>query len=182
MGVSAPAPARDALSRLLELADGRLHLDDLPGGLDFDRVALGRDEQTGSAIVLVDGDGTPGTAAAALKLIAQIAGTEHRSLAVLGELSTDAADWRDEHDRIGRLVVRLNVGQLVVVGDGARHIHNAAGLEGSWDGESQLVDGPDTAYDLLREELRAGDVVLIGSSVLMPLDSVATRLAGGATW
>jgi UDP-N-acetylmuramoyl-tripeptide--D-alanyl-D-alanine ligase len=79
-------------------------------------------------------------------------------------------------------VVRLNVGQLIVVGEGARHIHNAAGLEGSWDGESQLTSTADSAYDLLREDLRAGDIVLVGSSGLMPLESITARLSGGATW
>lgn len=179
MGVSGESSASDTVSLLIELSDGRLHLDDLPGGLDFDRLRLGIDVQTGAGIVSIGGDSTPAEAAAALKLLAQLTGSERRSVAVLGELATSEADWRDEHDRIGRLVVRLNVGQLVVVGQGARHIHNAAGLEGSWDGESQLVDTAETAYDLLREDLRAGDIVLVGSSGLMPLESIAARLSGG---
>ena len=40
----------------------------------------------------------------------------------------------------------------------------AAGLEGSWDGESIFVDDVDEAYDLLDGELRDGDVVLVKSS------------------
>jgi UDP-N-acetylmuramoyl-tripeptide--D-alanyl-D-alanine ligase len=32
----------------------------------------------------------------------------------------------EEHDRIGRMVVRLNIGKLYVVGEGARAIHLAA--------------------------------------------------------
>jgi len=91
---------------------------------------------------------------------------------------------QDEHDRIGRLVVRLNIAKLVVVGDRARHIHAAAGLEGSWDGESVFVPDLDAAYDLLREQLRAGDVVLVKSSKSAGLRFLGDKLGGveGATW
>jgi UDP-N-acetylmuramoyl-tripeptide--D-alanyl-D-alanine ligase len=109
----------------------------------------------------------------ALKTIAEIAGESRRSIVVLGPLdaaSDDPIEIRDEHDRLGRIVVRLNVGQLIVVGDGARHLSMAAGLEGSWDGESLLVATVDDAYDVLRAEIREGDVVLV------KVAGLATRL------
>ena len=100
-------------------------------------------------------DQTPRSTADALKALAQFTTDGTRSIAVLGELdlpdSTDPVESREQHDRIGRLVVRLNVSRLIVVGQSARHIHNAAGLEGSWDGESVLVDTVETAYDLLSD-------------------------------
>jgi UDP-N-acetylmuramoyl-tripeptide--D-alanyl-D-alanine ligase len=117
---------------------------------------------------------TPQSAAAALKALAQVSAAR-RSVAVLGELTLDGEDEREAHDRIGRLIVRLNVKKLIVVGQGARHIHNAAGLEGSWDGESVLVDTPGQAYDLLRDELRRQDIVLVKGA---GLDALAQRLAG----
>jgi len=122
----------------------------------------------------------PQSVVAALKALVQVSG-HRRSVAVLGELSLDGADPEDAraaHDRIGRLVVRLNVKKLVVVGQEARHIHNAAGLEGSWDGESVLVDTSAEAYDLLRDELRPRDVVLVKSSEHSSLDALAERLSG----
>jgi UDP-N-acetylmuramoyl-tripeptide--D-alanyl-D-alanine ligase len=92
---------------------------------------------------------------------------------------TELGDHSDEeHDRIGRLAVRLGIDQLVVVGHGARHIHNAAGLEGSWDGESVLVPDAERAYDLLRDELRPGDVVLVKSSHSAGLRLLGDRIAG----
>ena len=91
---------------------------------------------------------------------------DQRSVAVLGEMAELGEYADDEHDRIGRLAVRLNIRKLIVVGHNARHIHNAAGLEGSWDGESVLVATADEAYDVLRDELRYGDVVLVKSSGL----------------
>lgn len=121
---------------------------------------------------------SPDSVAAALKTLAQITGPDRRSVAVLGEMAELGEYARDEHDRVGRLVVRLNVRQLVVVGHEARHIHMAAGLEGSWDGESVLVDTIDEAYDLLQDSLRAGDVVLVKSSKSAGLRLLGDRLAG----
>ncbi|MFZ2963171.1 MAG: UDP-N-acetylmuramoyl-tripeptide--D-alanyl-D-alanine ligase, partial [Rhodoglobus sp.] len=120
---------------------------------------------------------SPDSMAAALKTLAQVRG-EGRSFAVLGEMA-ELGDYADEeHDRIGRLAVRLNVSQLVVVGHRARHIHNAAGLEGSWDGESILVADAEAAYDVLRDQLRPGDIVLVKASNSVGLKALGDRLAG----
>lgn len=121
---------------------------------------------------------SPDSTAAALKTLAQIVEPGQRSVAVLGEMTELGEVSDEEHDRIGRLVVRLNIQKLIVVGHGARHIHNAAGLEGSWDGESVLVETVDEAYDLLRGELREGDVVLVKSSKSAGLRFLGDRLGG----
>ncbi len=137
------------------------------------------DGPRGSVIINDAYNASPDSVAAALKTLAQITrGGELRSVAVLGEMAELGEFADDEHDRIGRLIVRLNVRQLIVVGHNARHIHNAAGLEGSWDGESVLVDTPDEAYDLLRDSLREGDVVLVKSSKSAGLRLLGDRLAG----
>lgn len=120
---------------------------------------------------------SPDSTAAALKTLAQISRGGRRSVAVLGEMAELGDYANEEHDRIGRLVVRLNIAQLIVVGHGARHIHNAAGLEGSWDGESVLVGTAEEAYELLRE-LRHGDVVLVKSSKSAGLRFLGDRLGG----
>jgi UDP-N-acetylmuramoyl-tripeptide--D-alanyl-D-alanine ligase len=136
-------------------------------------------DATGGVTVVNDAyNASPDSVAAALKTLAQITGPDRRSVAVLGEMAELGEFARDEHDRVGRLVVRLNVRQLVVVGHEARHIHMAAGLEGSWDGESVLVDTIDEAYDLLQGSLRAGDVVLVKSSKSAGLRLLGDRLAG----
>jgi UDP-N-acetylmuramoyl-tripeptide--D-alanyl-D-alanine ligase len=123
---------------------------------------------------------SPDSMAAALKTLAQITQDGERSVAVLGEMAELGEYADEEHDRIGRLAVRLNVQKLIVVGHNARHIHNAAGLEGSWDGESVLVATADEAYDLLRDQLREGDVVLVKSSGSAGLRFLGDRLAGVA--
>ncbi len=124
---------------------------------------------------------SPDSMAAALKTLAQIVTPDERSVAILGEMAELGEYSQEEHDRIGRLVVRLNIGKLYVIGHGARHIHNAAGLEGSWDGESVLLDSLEAAYDVLDEELRAGDVVLVKSSKSAGLRFLGDRLGGVTT-
>jgi UDP-N-acetylmuramoyl-tripeptide--D-alanyl-D-alanine ligase len=131
------------------------------------------------AIVINDAyNASPDSMAAALKTLAQVRGENDRTVAVLGEMAELGEFADEEHDRIGRLVVRLNVRKLIVVGHAARHIHNAAGLEGSWDGESVLVETPDEAYDLLRDDLGAGDIVLVKSSKSANLRFLGDRLGG----
>ena len=95
-------------------------------------------------------------------------------LGVMGELG-DAGE--QAHDEIGRLAVRLNIDRLVVVGEQARRMHQAAELEGSFDGESVLVDDAEQALALLRSELRSGDVVLTKASNAGQLWRVAEGLA-----
>jgi UDP-N-acetylmuramoyl-tripeptide--D-alanyl-D-alanine ligase len=133
----------------------------------------------GGVTVINDGyNASPDSMSAALKTLAEITRDAHRSIAVLGEMAELGEFSDEEHDRIGRLIVRLNIDRLIVVGNGARHIHNAAGLEGSWDGESVLVHSADEAYDLLRKELRSGDVVLVKSSNSAGLRLLGDRIAG----
>ena len=125
-------------------------------------------------------DATKDGMAAALRSLAQLVPAGSRSVAVLGEFTSDPRDFVEEHDAIGRLVVRLNVGKLVAVGHGARHLQSAAGLEGSWDGESVIVDTPEEAYDLLRDEIRQNDVVLVKSSAAAGLGPLGDKLADQA--
>lgn len=122
---------------------------------------------------------SPESMAAALKTLAQLTRESGRSVAVLGEMAELGDHADNEHDRVGRLAVRLNIKRLIIVGHGARHIHNAAGLEGSWDGESVLVGSADEAYDRLRGEVRAGDVVLVKSSNSAGLRFLGDRLVDG---
>lgn len=132
---------------------------------------------TDGIVVINDAyNASPDSMSAALKTLAQIVGPEQRSVAVLGEMTALGEYSDEEHDRIGRLVVRLNIQKLIVVGHGARHIHNAAGLEGSWDGESVLVANADEAQELIRADLRAGDVVLVKASNSANLRELGDRI------
>jgi UDP-N-acetylmuramoyl-tripeptide--D-alanyl-D-alanine ligase len=91
------------------------------------------------------------------------------------------ADGPAEHDAIGRLAVRLDVSQLIAVGEQALPIQHGAALEGSWDGESRWVPDVAAAIALLRELLRPGDVVLVKASRAASLERVALAIAEDAT-
>ena len=82
-----------------------------------------------------------------------------------------------EHDAIGRLAVRLDISRVIAVGEGARPIQHGAALEGSWDGEASWVPDVDAAVELLRSELRPGDVVLVKASRAASLERVALAIA-----
>jgi len=101
-----------------------------------------------------------------------------RSWAVLGEMAELGEDAISEHDRIGRLAVRLDVSRLVVVGMGRSMsaMHHGAVMEGSWGGEAALVDDADAALTLLRAELQPGDVVLVKASNAAGLGALADSL------
>jgi UDP-N-acetylmuramoyl-tripeptide--D-alanyl-D-alanine ligase len=53
---------------------------------------------------------------------------------------------------------------------------NGAVMEGSWGSEAVGVDDADTALELLRSELRPGDVVLVKASNAAGLGALAEAL------
>ena len=125
----------------------------------------------------------------ALAWIAHGAGGDEkrRSWAVLGEMAELGEDAVAEHDRIGRLAVRLDVSRLVVVGSGRSMsaMHHGAVMEGSWgaSGDRGVVNVPDAdaALALLRAEIQPGDVVLVKASNAAGLGALAEALAAEDT-
>jgi len=101
-----------------------------------------------------------------------------RSWAVLGEMGELGDESITEHDRVGRLAVRLDISRLVVVGTGRpmSAMHHGAVMEGSWGSESTMVPDADAALALLRSELQAGDVVLVKASNAAGLGALAEAL------
>ena len=107
---------------------------------------------------------SPDSMKAALQTLAQLGRFGSRTIAVLGHMAELGDMSVSEHDGIGRLVVRLNIDQLVVVGEQAKVIHMGASQEGSWDGESKFFPSIDEALEYLRGILSQGDTVLVKSS------------------
>jgi UDP-N-acetylmuramoyl-tripeptide--D-alanyl-D-alanine ligase len=98
----------------------------------------------------------------------------------MAELGDDAIS---EHDRIGRLAVRLDVSRLIVVGTGRSMgaMHHGAVMEGARGSEGEreatVVADADAALAVLRAELQPGDVVLIKASNAAGLGALADSLA-----
>jgi UDP-N-acetylmuramoyl-tripeptide--D-alanyl-D-alanine ligase len=119
----------------------------------------------------------PDSMKAALRALAVMSGRTRRSVAVLGAMLELGDGSRAAHDEIGRLVVRLNIKQLIVVGDEAYHIHEGAMQEGSWGSESIFVPDLDAARAMLDESLEPGDVVLVKSSLGAGLAELGDHLS-----
>ncbi|GAA1594028.1 UDP-N-acetylmuramoyl-tripeptide--D-alanyl-D-alanine ligase [Streptomyces globosus] len=126
----------------------------------------------------------PESMRAALRALAAMGGAARanggRTWAVLGPMAELGDASLAEHDAVGRLAVRLNVSKLVAVGGiEASWLQLGAYNEGSWGEESVLVSDAQAAVDLLRSELRPGDVVLVKASRSIGLERVAEALLAG---
>ncbi|MFC1227525.1 MULTISPECIES: UDP-N-acetylmuramoyl-tripeptide--D-alanyl-D-alanine ligase [Streptomyces] len=123
----------------------------------------------------------PESMRAALRALAAM-GKGRRTWAVLGKMAELGDEALAEHDAVGRLAVRLNVSKLVAVGGReAAWLQLGAYNEGSWGEESVHVSDAQAAVDLLRSELRQGDVVLVKASRSVGLESVAQALLATGT-
>ncbi|MEP7092230.1 MAG: UDP-N-acetylmuramoyl-tripeptide--D-alanyl-D-alanine ligase, partial [Nocardioidaceae bacterium] len=156
-GIAASLAAATATSR------GRMEVTDRPDG-----------------VTVIDDayNANPDSMRAALKSLAIIGRGRpgSRTVAVLGEMRELGESAGDEHDAVGRLAVRLDIHQLLVVGEAAKPIHLGASLEGSWGDESVFVEDTDVATAWLREHLEPGDVVLFKASNAVRLSRVAQSL------
>ncbi len=125
----------------------------------------------------------PDSMRAALKALAAVGRGRDgaRTVAVLGEMRELGDSAFEEHDAVGRLAVRLDIHQLLVVGERARTIHLGACLEGSWGGESVFVTDTDAARSWLHDQLRPGDVVLFKASNLVELSTLAQQVLEDAS-
>jgi UDP-N-acetylmuramoyl-tripeptide--D-alanyl-D-alanine ligase len=121
---------------------------------------------------------SPESMRAALRALLAVA-EGGRTWAVLGEMREMGEASGAAHAAIGLDAVRLNVSHLVVVGDGAKPAFDSAVREGSWGDEAMFVATIDEAHDLLAENLRSGDTVLVKASHGSNLWQLADRLLEG---
>ncbi len=138
------------------------------------------DRADGVTVVNDAYNANPESMRAALRALVSMGGRgpgRRRTWAVLGEMRELGEDSLTEHDAIGRLAVRLDVTKLVAVGGrDAACMELGARNEGSWGEESVLVSDADAAIELLRGQLRPGDVVLVKASRSVGLERVAEAL------
>ncbi|GAA2014359.1 UDP-N-acetylmuramoyl-tripeptide--D-alanyl-D-alanine ligase [Nakamurella flavida] len=182
-----------ALSAAEPASRWRMEVTELPGGITVVNDAY---------------NANPHSVKAALRALATMGAAGRRTWAVLGEMAELGDGAAAAHDEIGRLVVRLGIGQLLVVDpleaareaeragpavpgmsgsllaptarrSAGRALYLGAHLEGSWDGEAELVPGVDQAVDILLGDLAQGDVVLVKASRSVGLEQVALRVIEG---
>lgn len=121
---------------------------------------------------------SPDSMRAALQTLATLGHQGHRTIAVLGQMAELGEYSVNEHDQLGRLVVRYNIDQLYVVGEEAKLIHMGAMQEGSWDGESVFCETISAAFEAIHDKLSPGDIVLVKSSNIAGLRFLGDELAG----
>jgi UDP-N-acetylmuramoyl-tripeptide--D-alanyl-D-alanine ligase len=145
-------------------------------GMEFDDVVAGLGEigivSSRRMDVFVRPDGVtviddsynanPSSTAAALRALAAMRG--ERRVAVLGYMAELGEHERSGHEEVGRLAAELGVDRLVAVAGNARPIlDGATGVQG-WTGEAIFAADQAAALEIVRGDLRAGDVVLVKGS------------------
>lgn len=104
----------------------------------------------------------PASMAAALRALAGF--ERRRTIAVLGYMAELGPYEQDGHVEVGRLAADLGVDRLLVVGEAAAPIHQGATSVRDWEGESVQLTDQAGAVEVLRGDLRPGDVVLVKGS------------------
>lgn len=104
----------------------------------------------------------PASMAAALRALAGF--ERRRTIAVLGYMAELGPYEQDGHVEVGQLAADLGVDRLLVVGEAAAPIHQGATSVRDWEGESVQLTDQAGAVEVLRGDLRPGDVVLVKGS------------------
>jgi UDP-N-acetylmuramoyl-tripeptide--D-alanyl-D-alanine ligase len=148
-------------------------------GLKEARVSAWRMEvfDTSAGVTVVNDayNANPTSMAAALKAARWIAG-DRRCVGVLGEMAELGRVSDVEHERLGELVARLGIDELVTVGDRARRIGAGAAREGVEPERISACDDVDDATETVRALVRSGDVVLVKGSRVAGLERLAEAL------
>jgi UDP-N-acetylmuramoyl-tripeptide--D-alanyl-D-alanine ligase len=121
----------------------------------------------------------PESMGAGLRTLATMA-AGRRSIAVLGEMRELGDYAMTAHEQAGQLVGELGIAMLVAVGtddaqaltDTARRTNPAI--------SAKVVSDRHAAADLLRDQLKPGDIVLVKASRSLQLEDLATTLAAGS--
>jgi UDP-N-acetylmuramoyl-tripeptide--D-alanyl-D-alanine ligase len=119
----------------------------------------------------------PESMRAGLAALTAIAGARRRGWAVLGGMGELGAASEAAHLELGRSVARLGVPRLLAVGSADYQVgYDSVGIGG----ESMVVPDVPAALEILHEQLRPGDVVLVKASRAAGLERIAAGLLTGA--
>jgi len=115
--------------------------------------------------------------AAAIDALVAIGGRRgSRTVAVLGEMLELGESSAADHQRVGRYAAECGVDVVVAVGPPAAGIATGARDVPQWTGTSVAPVGRDEALAWVRENVAAGDVVLVKASRGAALETVAEGL------
>ena len=148
-------------------------------GLEGASISAGRMEvfeAPGGVRVIDDAyNANPASMAAALRAARWMAG-DGRCVAVLGHMAELGTISIEEHERVGELLARLGIDELVTVGEQARLIASGAEREGVEPERIHRAGSATEALEILREVLRPADVVLVKASRVVRLERISEAL------
>ncbi len=140
---------------------------DLDGFVAASPHRMARHVRADGAVVIDDSyNASPDAVVAALETLAAVAG--RRRIAVLGEMLELGDATASEHERVGRAAASLGIDRLIAVDAGPVAAGFGPGAESVPDVESAVA--------ALRDDLGAGDVVLVKASRGARLERVASAL------
>jgi UDP-N-acetylmuramoyl-tripeptide--D-alanyl-D-alanine ligase len=145
-----------------DVTAGRMEVFEIPGGIRVVNDAY---------------NANPTSMAAALRAARWMAG-RGRCIAVLGLMAELGPISGAEHERVGELLARLGVDELVVVSREADLIAVGAEREGVEPERIHRCAGPEEAGALLRSLARPGDLIVIKGSRVTHLEALADSLRG----
>ena len=160
-------------------------------GLGFDEVMAGLREAVslsrwrmemhdlaGGGVLINDAyNANPASMRAAVDTLARIGSRrDGRTVAVLGEMKELGDTAAAEHREIGAEVARAGIDVLLVIGPEAAPMADGARSVTDWAGTAMPVADRDVALAWLRENIVAGDVVLVKASRGAALEHVAQGL------
>ena len=163
----------------------------LAAGLPLDRVAAALSaadsaspmrmevhERADGLLVVNDAyNANPASMAAAIDALTTIGERrKRRTVAVLGEMRELGADAHASHVEVGTVAAGAGIDVVIAVGEPAAGIVEGARRVDGWTGEAILTAGRTEALTWVRENVAAGDVVLVKASRGAALEAIADGL------
>jgi UDP-N-acetylmuramoyl-tripeptide--D-alanyl-D-alanine ligase len=172
---NAAAAAAMALSAGLDFATVT---DTLGSAVGQSRWRMELSERPDGVTVINDAyNANPASMGAALEALSGIGSRAgRRTVAVLGEMKELGEASAEAHAGVGADAARREVDVLLVIGEPARPIVDGAAKVTSWSGTATFVEDRAAALAWLRENVVAGDVVLVKASRGAALELVAEGL------
>jgi len=135
-----------------------------------------RERPDGVLVVNDAYNANPDSTRAAIEALGHLTSGGRRGFAVLGHMAELGDIAAESHEEAGHLAARAGVTGLIAVGEEARPVLDGARAEPGWHGAAIAVPDAPAAVDVLRNQLRPGDVVLVKASKAAGLWEVADGL------
>jgi UDP-N-acetylmuramoyl-tripeptide--D-alanyl-D-alanine ligase len=168
--LAAAALARELGLGLADIADG------LSAAVARSRWRMEvRRREDGVTVINDAYNANPESVRAALQALSHLA-RDGRAFAILGHMAELGAISRASHEDVGEFAARADLAGLIAVGEEAAPILAGARRVRSWTGEALAVPDGAAALDVLANQLKPGDVVLVKASRAAHLEGVAELL------